>query len=490
MKRLLSKSSNRRLDLINTMQRNRYEMNIETLANQLNCSERTLKEDIAFMNTAYSDYLSIYSSNNTVVLKTRPYFSYEVILKQKLSNSLPFNLLENIFFNETKNINQLAEVLYTSPATLYRQVRTIKNILKQYYDISLETNPFHLVGDEEKIRNFFTELFSEKYSLFDWPFEGMVDEKELERFILLFIEQLPLLIDFAYFRNMKIIIAINIMRYKQGHRVKHLSISRDEFLNETLRANNGLQHYSRVFGTTMDLDFLREIYSDFATDEIAFSSEELVEKAQENRMVNKSYFGLLNMVNKLARQYNLKISNKDIVITNLNNSVFLAEKELFSNYLIYDRKINFLHSIEEEFPDFYESVQTQMREFLNDVFSINDSQFLNTMVLTLLTNWYNLIPQLLNRRRKVSVLIMSNSDFLHAYMIRDILAYKLPEYINFEVKEDVYISMAELVESDYDIIISTFSLGVIENKKTLCIENMPTEEEIDILMDMIDDILL
>lgn len=91
----------------------------------------------------------------------------------------------------------------------------INNSLYEGFNIKLRTTPLSIEGNESDIRKFYYQLFTSKYKFFEWPFHAYINEKELESFMYSFIKELPLDIDFAFFRNMKFIIAINIIRIKK-----------------------------------------------------------------------------------------------------------------------------------------------------------------------------------------------------------------------------------------------------------------------------------
>lgn len=122
MRRLLSKIENRKLYMIELLyQKNDY-MPIEDLAAELQTSVRNLKEDIAEMDNL-SDILTITLLQDKVKMEFHQNTGVESVTQYLINHNFSYKLLEEMFFNETLHLEELAESMYVSTSTIYRQFR-------------------------------------------------------------------------------------------------------------------------------------------------------------------------------------------------------------------------------------------------------------------------------------------------------------------------------------------------------------------------------
>lgn len=475
---MISKVSQRRLNLIDILIKSKNSIPFTELAEQLSCSERILKDDISEINSDYNEHLVITMSNSEASIKTDLNFGYDNILKDILKSSLSFQILENVFFNDNKSIERMAMDHYTSTSTMYRRAAQINDYFNDKFNIKLNTAPFELVGDEKEIRQFYSQFFSSKTSFFEWPFEKYINEESLESFIYSFIKELPLVIDFAYFRNIKYIVAVHILRLKKGFPIqKKKNNNLDNFINQIMEKHNNFNKFSRMINLELNLDSIKDIFYDFTDEFVMFSSDELISRADTNPKISKSYFKLLSIVKHLSRKYSLTLSNQEILITNLHNTVSLGYKEVPSNFIVQDRIENFLDSYKVAFPDFHEDIKDKFSIYLNEVFDYTDEVILNTMLFNIYTNWDSLYSQLMYKKNKVNIVVLSNSDHLHSHMIKDVISYEIPNHISIAVIEETFID--ETVFNTFDIVISNFPIDLNLSNTQIYINSLPNSQDLN-----------
>ncbi|MFM1581086.1 helix-turn-helix domain-containing protein [Helcococcus bovis] len=61
-------------------------------------------------------------------------------------------------------MEELANHSYLSVSTTYRIINKFNTISKKYYGFEVDTKNLDFKGDERNIRNFFVQLFKEKYA--------------------------------------------------------------------------------------------------------------------------------------------------------------------------------------------------------------------------------------------------------------------------------------------------------------------------------------
>lgn len=477
MKRMISKVDLRRLKLIDVLTSSENTIPFDELSKVMSSSERIILDDIRELNKEYDEALQISIINGNVHIKKKLNFGFEDILHDVLSSSQSFQILESLFFNPYKSIEKMALDSYTSTSTMYRKVMHINNSLYEGFNIKLRTTPLSIEGNESDIRKFYYQLFTSKYKFFEWPFHAYINEKELESFMYSFIKELPLDIDFAFFRNMKFIIAINIIRIKKGFKSKLSSNNDiDPFILEVLDKNHTHSKFSKLINLELNLETIKDIFYGFVDELISYSSNELIESATRNITISQSYFQMLNIIKQLTTKFDLTIPNQEIVITNLHNTVTLGQIEVTSNFVSEDRIKSFLQSAKDISPHFLNEAKYLFTEYLEDVFGIKDDVLLNTMLFNIYTHWHGLYSQLIANKNKVNIVVLSSTDHLHARFMGEVIMYDIPNHAEITVIENTFIDEVDLYS--YDIIVANFPIGKDLKNTQIYVNNLPTSHDL------------
>ena len=136
MRNLLSTKAQRQLRLMEILIQNRNWLRLHTLAEQLGCTERILKNDLIELRTAFPT-IDIQSSVNGIMIDLEVNTSVEDVYQYFLAHSQSFQLLEYMFFNEGLPIYRTVENLHSSNANLYRLGRNITKTLSTQFQIEL-----------------------------------------------------------------------------------------------------------------------------------------------------------------------------------------------------------------------------------------------------------------------------------------------------------------------------------------------------------------
>lgn len=138
----------------------------DTLCEQLAISQYLLERSILEINEDLkrfdlNDDMELIEQNNEVILFQEAQISSSIIEENYLKDSMELTLLQTIFFNQFASIKKYGEEHSMSRTVVYKIVDRIRQELAQY-DIKLSKN-FQLVGDEMKIRQYFTMLYYRIY---------------------------------------------------------------------------------------------------------------------------------------------------------------------------------------------------------------------------------------------------------------------------------------------------------------------------------------
>lgn len=138
----------------------------DTLCEQLTISQYLLERSILEINEDLkrfdlNDEMELIEQSNEIILFQEAQISSSVVEENYLKDSLEFTLLQTIFFNRFKSIKKYGEEHNMSRTVVYKIIDRIRQELAQY-SIKL-SKTFQLVGDEMKIRQYFTMLYYRIY---------------------------------------------------------------------------------------------------------------------------------------------------------------------------------------------------------------------------------------------------------------------------------------------------------------------------------------
>ncbi|MGP6146503.1 helix-turn-helix domain-containing protein [Jeotgalibaca sp. A122] len=167
MWRLISTKDQRKYRIIENLYAADRPLTISELAKSIGSSARIIKYDLAEINETLKELAgAIVSSSEGVFLNLPSSVGLDYFQRKLYRISPSFLFLEKVFFDETMGYAEMKDYLYISDSSLRRLVQNVKLAL-QDYGLSLETQPFRVVGHEGLIRNFYTAYFSEKYTMED-----------------------------------------------------------------------------------------------------------------------------------------------------------------------------------------------------------------------------------------------------------------------------------------------------------------------------------
>lgn len=88
------------------------------------------------------------------------------------------------------------------------------------------------------------------------------------------------------------------------------------------------------------------------------------------------------------------------------------------------------------------------------------------------------------------MLIISNRHPSHSKMIKEFIDYEFSDHLTIDIFDDLYLSETILEELDYNFIVANFPLPPLKSKNCICIENIPTYQDLTKITSEIDEIYL
>ncbi|UUX34398.1 helix-turn-helix domain-containing protein [Fundicoccus culcitae] len=494
MRRLMKTSELRRLNIIEALIEKDDWENIATIAKQLHSSERTIREDILFLKNTFNEF-TIETNHNGVRILLNKNFGLKSVYRQILKESIPFKLMELIFFDETMSVDDLAEKLFVSASSTYRTIQQINKILSTDYHANIETNPCQVVGNEHFIRNFYSAYFKETYSIVEWPFKGTDEEAINQAFISLFQilpEKLDVNIDYAYFESIKIVIAVNRIRYQHGHLIDMVYLD-SPWVSQITHALNSrdLSSFSalkNVKAVPVTPESLIQLYTPYLNFERTWTMEKLNELRKEDIKLNTAVTFLEENFIKLADSLNITV-NADYFSLAMIGTSSIEDNDPNNLFILFDRNRIFLNEFKKKFPYVYRSTRSIVKKF-RSLMGLNQAEDkINHLTYTILTYWENLITQLNEVYYSVKITIISDGHTSHAQMLAEFISSQVKISPKFNIYKEFIITTEILNKLDTDIIITNFTLPEGINKEVIMIEHFPTAQNMQQIEDSIRTII-
>jgi hypothetical protein len=482
---LLTNSEKRRLQFVEILSNREKWMTLSDLSDELNCSDRVLKDDMTYFRDNFSEF-EIESSYRGVRLVFKQDKGLKFLYRKILSESTVYHLLEIIFLNENKSIVELANTLFVSTSTLYRMIDQINDeVLK--FDFKVESSPCRVIGQEENIRYFYYQYFFEKYSHLHWPFKT-VDEEAVDQLLNFFIDITQIPADFAFYNVFKTVTVTNLIRYKNGHEVdtEDIAINFDEIIPHLEDYAENFKQFEEALQLNIDSDLIHQLFTPYVQEEFSLSVERMFEKAEINQKLANEITLLEDILTNIATANEIPVVNKEFLILALINSAHLEYQEPQSGYILYNRNKYFAEAIQAEFPKFYQLLYEGMKTYRQFLRKPMTEDGINFFIYTLFTFWPNLVPALRKKFADIQVIIISNRHSTHARMLKDFIEHELPNQLTI----DIYTAMdlnSEILEAlDCDFIVSNFPLPDLESKDSVYIEKVPTYNDLRKIQNVID----
>lgn len=486
----LNKSEKRRLDLVGILAYKNEWVSLGNLAKQLNCSDRVLKDDISYLKSHFSDF-TIQTSTQGVKL----YFEYDKGLKsfyqEVLSQSMPYQLLEIIFFNETLSLTELSERLFTSSSTLYRMIDKINQHMSNIeFDFQIQTNPCRIIGDEKGIRYYYYQYFFEKYSRIEWPFET-IPEKPFNELLMFFIDFTQMKTESAHFNIYKLTSAVNFVRFKNRHFIDMTDsrINFDEIMPNPEALADDIQFLENTLNIQFNNQFIHQLFSPYVQEGFSLNVERLFEKAKNDPKKKNELTFLSQTLDELSKTHNIALPNKEHVIWSLDNTAHLEYQEPQSGYILYNRNKLFAEAMTEEFPKFYNQLYKAMKSYRELIGKPIIEDGINFYVNTIFIQWEDLVKELRRKAGKVNVLVLSDRHTSHAQMLKDFITYEFNEQLDVSIYSEIELHKSILNKQNHDFIVTNSPLISNLNKPVVYIETVPTNQDIHKIQTTLEQVL-
>ena len=472
MRLLLSKKQRRQLQLLEILIKEKRWFHLKELAKRLDCTERSLKEDLSSLRSTFDDFL-IESSTNGIKLSYEDSVGLEVIYHHFFKESQAFALIEYLFFHKDISNEYICRKFNLSHQSFYRLIRTINQKLQTKYNVKIDLKPLNLVGDEIDVRFFYAQYFAERYYFMEWPFSEFKEEAVTD-LITFFFKLYGYPLTFSLLRSYKVLLTVYLSRIKQGYFIEmptNYDMYKDQYQGVT-NVEEMLRYFSLQLGVELNGKVLEQFFIIFIQENFYFSPESLIEAAATDSYAKKSTTLIKDMFRELCCTYDLDIENLDEMLMHVHNTSHLGRKELFSEFLLFDIKTNTNEDFKSIFPAFYDDLRNYLIIYMKTMKHDLNEEILKHMIYTVYTHWERLLPQLLRRRKSIKVLIISRFDDHHAKSMIDFLNFYCTDNFEFTQMIKYNLTVNDIENSDADVVVANFMIPELKRKTFICTSSL------------------
>lgn len=169
----MDKTGNRRYQIIDILSRHDHWYKSKEIANKLNCTEKTILNDIKIINSTlpYDWYIDI-KKGKGIYLQIPSHSTFNDIRSSFIKNFIVNQALSLILIKDIKFISDLGKALYMQHTSVYKILSRIEEILKSY-QLTLKRMPLFIEGSEFQKRILCCDLLYDLYSHTNsWLFES------------------------------------------------------------------------------------------------------------------------------------------------------------------------------------------------------------------------------------------------------------------------------------------------------------------------------
>ncbi len=450
MLNLMDFQSKRIINIIHMLANKNAQLKVSEIATMNECSDKTVYNDIKFIQNSWNNLLSIDRYNNVFVARIKSQSHVKFIFSQILANSNAIKILVAIFIKPDQSIHYYATKTNTSITNLYNTIKSINHKLEAY-DIQImnENRTFRVqASNDDHFLLFFTMIFLESEVQEQYKCTDVIKVIQ-NRLNKVFVDQYEsiALLDFysAYYYVCLLFIKDN-KSFQNTHKIRDNQLIKE------------------------DLDFYFELKNFFPT--IQNSGFNFIESKIDN-LCN------LKGTEDLEKQKQIKI----FLAEKLKNlSDFVDEERLEKMVKIIKIIVNGFTIPDVSLPHFtnrYESFSARIQarspethQYLIDMFDELGQEFNLPLHQSMhyLIYWVTLTFHDVHYVRTEKILVISDHNQIHADYLKDHIKMQLGsyQYESYYLK-DCTNWRDSFNENDYFRIISTNKLRTISEDKLIVI---------------------
>ena len=478
---LLSLTMKRKFELLYLLESADAYVDLQTIAWELSCSERTAHDEIEELKQSkFSKYFSIFNKGKDYMLVFNPGITIDIFTQYVLKENAHFQIIELTLYRDNMNVEKLAKYLHTSVPTTYRYINSINEALQASFNISLSSNPCRLHGDEVNIRSFYTQYMSERYLVNEWPFDN-IDEDALVELIKIFSPNFLDNLSFSQLRNIKLGAGVSMIRYQNDYQLEPKpSIIEDIYQQSDCKSKIDKIH-KEMINKPYDGKMAMDVAGYFINKYSFNNYQELSDSLEKSDYTKESVELLTSTIESISEKFNMPILNFEDLLLEVHNAGQVGIRKINARQIISQQKSTFINTFKSIAPSMYEEIKKDLRRYVKLLDLDRSESLLSHLTYTFVTHWENLLENIYRHMPPVNIKVVSTNDQYHAEIIK--------QKLEFDFDGQVEVSVAEgndlkeiLSDEEADIIITNFSVPFDDKDHIFAINDLPTAKDMRKIM--------
>lgn len=468
MRNILSSRDNKLLSLIELIDGEKFQTFIQ-IEKTMKINPRTLNSLIKYGNEIFSPGKIYRSKAGFIELYSSESITIKYYYQKILQNSLEFNIIENIFFEEY-TLSKLANKLFVSESTLRRLIDKI-NVELAKLEIKIYTKIIALKGNEKKICNLIIHLLLEKYSDCTFLFDSY-RVSFVESIIKKIFKKRKISLNFPDFYRTKIWILVVFHRANQTKRQTHAVRMKNSILVkllsiDALKRTLYFPLKNNPYVNALELLFFEQMVFDY---------EELEKKIKYDFLLREKKHRFDLIIQHIEKHFNISITDhREKLLVDLCN---VANIHYGPSFILYDKFKKFSDEIMKHNETFFRAVKSIfMTQFSNEPTYVIDKY-----LYIIISHWPQLLLSLNNIINEIPLSLVFDSDIEHMEMIENLVGLLFPRMFSIKIVCH-FKNLKELPDIiDTQLVVTNIS-GLNIPKKDIIITSLyPSKNELKKLM--------
>ena len=471
---LLSETEQNLLMLLEELTKHHDWIELPVLTENLKLPVRELQEHLSKLEQLFPNLL-IQSRKKGIQLQ----FDFQNTLEPKIAifkQSATYSFLNCLFFKEGQSLDQLCQALSINPERIEKTIQHLNTKLPQHYGIKVQLSPLVMEGEEEDIRAFYLDYFSQSYSFLDWPFPS-ISEESLTNLIQLFLKAQQVSPNLSSLRQIKYTLAINLERFNKEHFIENptpLLTSHYSSLMQIPQFAQEIKKLAKKLHFEPTKETMKQLFST-PVKSPQITNKPCNEAIGDIHQIQKSYRLLSQILEELSKEFHLQIANREELIWLLHYTAQSDFLHPLSNKSLEKQKSLLLTNYQKEFPKLFEVSKSKFQTYLAEIGLESHPSKLQELVYAFSIQGQCILVQLLQKLPKIRVLVISHLDSEHAQNLIDTLSHYGNNLYLFDSWEKSSISSSIFNQIPHDIVITTFPVSNCP-KPIICSRNLSTVE--------------
>lgn len=465
MRKLLNKKHLKQLELVEYI--SHKPCTLSEIMNEFSYHIQTVHVYIFEINEMIAPLELRIAENKVVTICYPDNYSIEYIYSRFIYESTEYELLEGIFFDETKSVDEWAEKLFLTSSTLRRIINRMNIELKKE-SIHIEGKKLALVGDELKIVHFMARLFLEKYVDNEVPF----DSKQLKALKLLFksyTKYNKTILNFKEYERIKSFMLASIVRVQNKHYIYDKETDVTKYSNRISKSKIAKLLFKNLFKVELNNELVYRFTNAIISGEYLSSYNDLLTISKNQKKVIESLIMVEEIVNRIQNELKIPIINREKLVLPLYNNFAMQYGKKF---ILYDFAKEFTLSLEKMFPN----VTFMLKKLLLPLCLTEEDWEISQYVYIFATHCESFFNVIRTREKKVKIALFSTYDLEYLKFLKEEIHLNFSYHFEVEILTDYSISEVKLKDSNFDIMITNIPGLMFENSLTLCFPIFPRQE--------------